>query len=103
MHYIGCCLGFWFLKEKTLNLKQQRLKKPLVISTITFLYRYRKLSELAGPELAHQINALLCTPTVTSRPSTTTTATRVLSSAKLTASLKSDSYMGRKILYPGTF
>ena len=62
---------------------------------------YRKLGDVADTDITNQIHAMLATPS--SRPSTTTAtaSSRVLSSAKLTASLKSNSYMGRKITYPG--
>ena len=62
---------------------------------------YRKLGDFTDTDISNQIHAMLATPS--SRPSTTTAtaSSRVLSSAKLTASLKSNSYMGRKITYPG--
>ena len=62
---------------------------------------YRKLGDVTDTDISNQIHAMLATPS--SRPSTTTAtaSSRVLSSAKLTASLKSNSYMGRKITYPG--
>ncbi|XP_067945834.1 serine-rich adhesin for platelets-like [Watersipora subatra] len=92
-----------FLRSVDNVLYKQRIQpgQDLKFYLKTLQLRARKLMELAGSDIARQISELLCTPVLSSRPSTSgTLATRKLSSAKLTASLKSDSYMGRKVLYP---